>query len=477
MTLKEITENLSPLETQGEIEKEISGLALDSRKVLPGFLFFAVRGSNADGHDFIDTAIKNGATAIACENIPEKTYDGVTYIKFYKTNDVLGQIASRFYGDPSKKLLVIGVTGTNGKTTVATMLYDLFTSLGLKSGLLSTVENKIGEETFTSTHTTGDALQVQENLAKMRDAGCKHVFMEVSSHSIDQGRINGINFVSGIFTNLTQDHLDYHKDMESYANAKKAFFDNLPEDSFALYNADDGYGEFMVSETKSKKISYGEKSKDFKLEINDSKSFGLDILIGGEQIKSPLVGRFNAYNLCAIYATALTLGISSRDLSEKIESLYGARGRMEKIVGENGIIGIVDYAHTPDAIQNVLETINDFKTGRVITVFGAGGDRDKTKRPIMGEIATRLSDVVIITTDNPRSEESSDIADDIFAGALEKGKVKIVLDRLEAIKMAVSIAVKGDIILLAGKGHENYQEIKGIKSHFDDKEVLIDLLK
>ncbi len=476
MTLKDLIINLSLIKIIGDTEKEIKGLALDSRNVLPGFIFFAIRGTNIDGHEFIDTAIKNGATVIFCEDFPVNIQNNITYIKFSRVSDVVGFVSSHFYKDPSEKLLVVGVTGTNGKTTVATMLHELFTSLGYKSGLLSTVENKIGDDIFSATHTTGDAIQVQNNLAKMLNAGCKYVFMEVSSHAIDQGRILGINFASGIFTNLTQDHLDYHEDMNSYAKVKKAFFDGLSADSLVVYNADDSYGEFMVSGTNARKISYGEKAKDFKLEIKDSKADGLNILINGLKIQSPLVGKFNAYNIYAVFATSVSLGISSSVVVEKIENLYGARGRMEKVIGKNGIVGIVDYAHTPDALQNVLETINGFKSAKIITVFGAGGDRDKTKRPLMGNIAENLSDIVIVTSDNPRSEEPLSIVNDILAGVHNKEKIKVVLDRLEAIKTAVSMANNRDIILVAGKGHEDYQDIKGFKSHFDDKEVLSNFL-
>lgn len=476
MKLNDLLKNIEVLEVVGPSDIEVGRLCLDSRGVSTGAMFFAVSGTKVDGHDFINTAIENGATAIVCEKIPENLKDTVTYVRVKNTNAVVGLMAKNFFGNDYSKIKVVGVTGTNGKTTIATMLYQLFTSLDHKSGLLSTVENIIGTDVIPATHTTGNAIQIQENVSKMIASGCEYCFMEVSSHAIDQKRISGIDFVGGIFTNLTQDHLDYHVDMTEYAKAKKAFFDSLSENAFAIYNVDDEKGNFMVADTRAQKLSYGELPSDFKFVITSSSSEGLEILINDTPIKTPLVGKFNAYNVVAIFATAASLGESVDKIIANIVTMRGARGRMDKVVGQKGIIGIVDYAHTPDAMQNALETINDFKKSRVITVFGAGGDRDKTKRPLMGEIASRLSDFTIVTSDNPRSENPADIINDILAGIADKTRVETIIDRREAIKRAVELAESGDIILVAGKGHEDYQDVSGVKSHFDDKEVLVEFL-
>ena len=473
MILKDLIIDLHPLSVEGDVEIEVKHITLDSRTAGPGSLFFAVRGVKVDGHDFINEVITHGATTIVCEVIPENTYKGVTYIKVSKVSECVGIIASAFYGHPSLELIIVGVTGTNGKTTIATTLYELFTKLGHKSGLISTVENKIGSDIIPATHTTPDAISLQEHLRKMSDADCKYVFMEVSSHAVDQGRIKNIYFLGGIFTNLTQDHLDYHKTMGEYAGAKKAFFDSLPETAFALANIDDEYGEFMIKDSMATHITYAEGKGDFAFTIKDSTSAGMTLTIKDTSVSSPLVGKFNAYNLTAIFATAVLLDQPSDKVASALGGLTGARGRMEKILGASGKIGIVDYAHTPDALENALTTVNNFKgTNKVITVFGAGGDRDKGKRPLMGAIASSLSDIAIVTSDNPRTENPESIIVDIVAGVSDRKNIEIIPDREDAIKRAVEIAGSGDIILVAGKGHENYQEVNGVKSHFSDNEVL-----
>lgn len=473
MILKDLIQDIVPEEVLGDLEQEIKGLAIDSRKARPGFLFFAVSGTKQDGHSFIDDALTRGATAVICENIPENTHVGVTYIKVKNTSDVVGTLASKFFDNPTNKIKVVGVTGTNGKTTIATMLYNLFKALGCKGGLLSTIENKIDDEILLATHTTGDAIELQENLSKMIEAKCEYVFMEVSSHAAVQKRIKGINFAGGIFTNLTQDHLDYHKDLKEYSEAKKIFFEALPPQAFALYNEDDAYGEFMVANIRAKKYSYGEHSLDFPFSIAKMSADGLQLKIKDSEVSSPLVGKFNAYNLAAIFSAATLLGIAPEKVSAALGEVSGARGRMEKVVGKSGVIGIVDYSHTPDALKNALETINNFKGDKkVITVFGAGGDRDKTKRPIMGEIAASLSDFTIVTSDNPRSENPSTIIEDILSGIKDGKNIETEVDRSNAIQKAITLANVGDIVLVAGKGHEDYQEIAGVKTHFSDKETL-----
>lgn len=477
MKLSEILKNIEIVEIVGPDDVLIEFLSLDSRNVLANTLFFAVSGTKVDGHAFIESAIEKGAIVIVCENLPEDLKDGITYVRVKNTNEVVGLIAKNFFGNDFSKIKVVGVTGTNGKTTIATMLYQLFTSLDYKCGLLSTVENIVVGKVIPATHTTGDAIQIQENISKMLKAGCEYCFMEVSSHAVDQKRITGIDFTGGVFTNLTQDHLDYHETLDAYAKAKKAFFDGLLNNAFALYNSDDNRGSFMVADTRAQKLSYGHTAADFTFTSKKSSAEGLELIINDTTITTPLVGEFNSYNIAAIFATAVTLGVKTEDIISGIAKLHGARGRMEKVVGSSGIFGIVDYAHTPDALENVLETINSFKTSRVVTVFGAGGDRDKTKRPLMGEIATRLGDYTIVTSDNPRSEKPEDIISDILSGVNDTTDVETIVDRLDAIKRAVEIAKPGDVILVAGKGHENYQDISGVKSHFDDKEVLGELLK
>lgn len=476
MKLNDLLKNIAVVKIVGPEATEIETLCLDSREIVPGAMFFAVSGTKTDGYNFINDAIERGATAIVCERLPQNFQAGITYIEVKNTNDAVGLMAREFFGNDFSKIKVIGVTGTNGKTTIATMLYQLFTTLGHKSGLLSTVENIIDGEVIPATHTTGNAIEIQKNISKMIEVGSEYCFMEVSSHAIDQRRISGIDFVGGIFTNLTQDHLDYHSSLDEYAKAKKAFFDGLSPRSFALYNSDDNRGSYMVADTMARKLSYGHTAADFVFTAKKSSAEGLELIINDTAIASPLVGEFNAYNIAAIFAAATTLGVNVDDVVLAISKLRGARGRMEKIVSKSGVFGIVDYAHTPDALENVLTTIDSFKQSRVIVVFGAGGDRDKTKRPIMGEIAARLGDHVIVTSDNPRSEQPEVIIADILAGISDQTNIETILDRREAIKRATEIAKPGDIVLVAGKGHEDYQDIRGVKSHFDDKEILSEFL-
>ncbi len=478
MNLKDLIKNIEVVKIVGPENTEIQKLCLDSREIAPGAMFFAVSGTKTDGYNFIDGAIEKGATVIISERPPTNIREGITYVEVKNTNAVVGPIARDFFGNDYSKIKVVGVTGTNGKTTIATMLYQLFTSLGYKCGLLSTVENIIGETIIPATHTTGDAIQIQENISKMVDYGCEYCFMEVSSHAIDQKRISGIGFVGGIFTNLTQDHLDYHGTMEDYAEAKKAFFDNLPQTAFALTNLDDPHGEFMIKDSPAAPRTYAEGRGDFDFVIKESTSAGLKISIKDTEITSSLVGKFNAYNLTAVFAAATLLDEPKEKVVEILHSLTGVRGRMDKIIGKKNIIALVDYSHTPDALENALETVRGFKgEGKVITVFGAGGDRDKTKRPIMGEVAFRLSDFIIVTSDNPRSENPESIIADILAGIPDtQGRTLSIIDRKEAIKKAVELAKPGDIILVAGKGHEDYQEVRGVKTHFSDREVLEELL-
>lgn len=478
MKLSDLLKNIKTISIEGDTDIEIKGLSMDSRKIVSGGIFFAVPGENFDGHNFIDDAITYGASVIVCEKVPENTHVGVVYIKVERVQDVIGLMASEFFDNPSEKLRVVGVTGTNGKTTVATMLYKLFEALGEKSGLLSTIENRVGDTVVPATHTTADPIILQENLAEMVKQNCRYTFMEVSSHSLVQGRVKGVNFTGAIFTNLSQDHLDYHKTMEEYAKAKKIFFDDLSGKAFALYNADDEYGKFMVSDSRGRIYSYGKGDSDFNFEIKESSPKGLKISIGESLLESPLVGEFNAYNLASIYAAARLLDKEGFAIKDALKSISGVRGRMEKIENAKDIFAIVDYAHTPDALKNALETINSFKgDAKIVTLFGCGGDRDKTKRPIMGQIAEDLSDIVVVTSDNPRTEDPQSIIDDILVGIKDKENTFVELDRKSAIEKAVSLAKQGDIILVAGKGHEEYQIIENEKKHFSDKEVLIEVLK
>ncbi len=461
----------------GDENRLVSGLAFDSRKCTEGIAFFAIRGTQVDGHEFIAKAIEQGCKIIVCEHIPSIQNDDVTYCVVENTAKSLGYAASEFYGRPSEKLRLVGVTGTNGKTTIATLLYRLFYNAGYPCGLLSTIENRINDIVVPSTHTTGDQLQINEMLSRMVDAGCEYAFMEVSSHAIDQERIAGLCFEGGIFTNLTHDHLDYHKTVAAYRDAKKKFFDNLPSSAFALTNLDDRNGMVMLQNTKAIKKSYSLRTDaDFKGAVMESYFDGMEMIVNGRNIFTLLVGRFNASNLLAIYGAAALLGMNDDELLKEISKLQSASGRFQMIHSESGIIGIVDYAHTPDALKNVLDTINDIRTHneKLITVAGAGGDRDAAKRPEMADAAVTRSDRLIITSDNPRNEDPEEIIRQMRAGVAGEyyNKVLCITDRREAIRTAVALANKGDIILVAGKGHENYQEIKGVKHHFDDVEEL-----
>ncbi len=482
MKIKDILTNCNLLEIVGEKDVDVTDIAFDSRKVAQGTLFFAVKGTQVDGHDYIDGAIEKGASVIVCEKLPRKKAENVTYVKVDNSAYVLGVGASNFFGNPSEKLKLVGVTGTNGKTTIATLLYRLFTEAGYPCGLLSTIENIIKRDVVPSTHTTPDPIELNTLLQEMVDKGCEYAFMEVSSHSVAQDRIAGLHFAGGIFTNLTHDHLDYHKTMANYRNAKKKFFDDLPQSAFALTNLDDKNGAYMLQNTQARKMSYALKhDADFKGVVMESHFDGMLLKVNGTEMFTQLVGGFNASNILAIYGAATALGFNKDELLIEISKLRGANGRFDMVHSEKGIVGIVDYAHTPDALENVLVTINEVRCHKetLITVVGCGGNRDTTKRPEMAAVAVRLSDRVILTSDNPRNEDPDEIIRQMKAGVAEEdqGKVLSITNRREAIRTAVALAKKGDIILLAGKGHENYQEINGVKNHFDDKEVLSEALK
>ncbi len=463
-------------------EQEITVLVFDSRKVVPGSLFFAVRGTIVDGHRFIDQAITSGATAIICEEMPENQDPNVQYIKVVDAAAALGFAAANFYGHPSKKLKLIGVTGTNGKTTVVTLLFKLFRELGYKCGMLSTVENRINAEVIPATHTTPDPIALNQLLHDMVELGCDYAFMEVSSHAIVQHRITGLEFAGGIFSNITHDHLDFHKTFDQYLKAKKTFFDELPNTAFALTNLDDRNGSVMLQNTKAHQKTYALKSMaDFKARMIENQFGGLLLNIDNQEVWFKLVGSFNAYNLLAVYGAAMLLDQDKNKVLTIMSRLSGAEGRFDYIISAKKVIGIVDYAHTPDAVQNVLSTIKDIRKGneQVITVIGCGGDRDKTKRPVMASVACDWSDKVILTSDNPRSEEPEQIIRDMEAGISpdHQRKAFAIADRKEAIKAACHLAQPEDIILLAGKGHEKYQEIKGVKYPFDDKQILAEQFK
>jgi UDP-N-acetylmuramoyl-L-alanyl-D-glutamate--2,6-diaminopimelate ligase len=480
--LSEIVEGLPFTELQGSVDVEISAVVFDSRKVVPGCLFVAVNGTAVDGHDFIEQAVKDGAVAVICEVLPGHITGEVDFLMVADSAVALGIVSTNFYGDPSNGLKLIGVTGTNGKTTIATLLYKLFRDLGYKCGLLSTVENKINDNIIPSTHTTPDPVELNKLMSEMVAAGCDYCFMEVSSHAVAQHRIAGLTFSGGIFSNITHDHLDYHKTFDNYLKAKKAFFDGLPKNAFALTNNDDKNGNVMLQNSKAHRKTYGLKSmSDFKAKILENQFGGLFLQIDGEEVWFKMVGTFNAYNLLAVYGAAMLLDQDKAKVLIALSKLSGAEGRFDYIVAPNKVIGIVDYAHTPDAVQNVLSTIHDIRKGneKVITVIGCGGDRDKTKRPIMAHTACEWSDKVILTSDNPRSEDPAQIIKDMEEGvdAAFKRFTLSIVDRKEAIKTACMLAQPGDIILLAGKGHEKYQEIKGVKNHFDDKEELAEQFK
>ena len=477
MKLQELLKNIKPTTIEGNTDVEITGVNIDSRKIKDGHLFVAMKGTQVDGHKFIGKAIESGAKAILCEDMPQEKNDGVCYIQVASTEDAVGKVATLFFEDPSKHLKLVGVTGTNGKTTIATLLYNMFRKFGYKVGLLSTVCNYIDDREVPADHTTPDPIELNELLSEMVKAGCEYAFMECSSHAIHQKRIGGLKFAGGIFTNLTRDHLDYHKTFENYRNAKKAFFDGLPKTAFAITNADDRNGMVMVQNTKATIKTYSTRQMaDFRARIIEMHFAGMYLDIDGHEVGVQFIGKFNVSNLLAVYAAARMLGMQPEDILVAMSTLHSVSGRLEPIQSPDGFTAIVDYAHTPDALENVLNAIHEVLNGKgkVITVCGAGGNRDKGKRPLMAQEAVRQSDRVIITSDNPRFEEPQDIINDMIAGLNKEQlkKVITIVDRKEAIKTACMMARKGDVILVAGKGHENYQEIKGVKHHFDDKEVL-----
>ena len=477
MTLKELIKNIRPESITGDTGIEIKGVNIDSRRIAAGHLFVAMKGTQVDGHAFIAKAISQGAAAILCEDMPEETSDSVTYVQVKSTEDAVGEVATQFYGDPSRKLKLVGVTGTNGKTTIATLLYNMFRKLGYKCGLLSTVCNYIEDERIPTTHTTPDPIELNQLLSRMVEAGCQYAFMECSSHAIAQKRIGGLKFAGGIFTNLTRDHLDYHKTFENYRNAKKAFFDGLPKGSFAITNADDKNGMVMVQNTKATVKTYStQRMADFRAKILECHFGGMYLEIDGREVGVQFIGKFNVSNLLAVYGAAMMLGEKAEDVLVAMSTLHSVSGRLDPVHSPEGYTAIVDYAHTPDALENVLKAIHEVLNGKgqVITVCGAGGNRDKGKRPLMAQEAVKQSDKVIITSDNPRFEDPQAIINDMLAGldAKQMKKVVSIADRREAIRTACMMAKKGDVILVAGKGHENYQEICGVKHHFDDKEVL-----
>ncbi len=481
MILNKIIENIDVIEIIGNDKIEISDIQFDSRQIAKNSLFVAVRGYNVDGHSFIEKAIELGSSVILCEELPQNINNKITYIKVNDSSDTLGKIAANFYNNPTSNLRIVGITGTNGKTTIATLLYKTFKKLGYKVGLISTIENFIDDEIIPSTHTTPDQIKLQELFAKMVDTGCEFCFMEVSSHSIHQHRISGINFEGGVFTNITHDHLDYHKTFKEYINVKKAFFDSLDKTAFAITNSDDKNGAVMLQNTLAKKITYAVNSPaDYKSKILEHHFSGMLLSINNTELWTKFIGKFNAYNLTSVYAVACEMGQDKNDVLTILSELNAVNGRFEHFVSENSITAIVDYAHTPDALQNVLSTINDIRTGNenLIIVVGAGGNRDKTKRPEMAKISAKLSDRVILTSDNPRFENPEEIIKEMEAGvdASNRRNVISITNRKEAIKAACMFAQSGDIILIAGKGHETYQEIEGVKHHFDDKEIVKEIL-
>jgi len=482
MIITELLKRIPVLEIHGDDSREVTELAFDSRKITEGSLYIAVRGTVADGHSYIASSVEKGAKAVVCEEFPETMDEGVTYIKVKDSSKTLGHLASNFYGNPSQKLKLIGVTGTNGKTSVSTLLFDVFTNLGYDSALLSTVEIRIGEKIIPATHTTPDVITINKILAQAVEEGCEFAFMEVSSHGIAQNRIEGLHFKVAGFTNLTHDHLDYHKTFDEYLKTKKRFFDGLEDTAVAITNVDDKNGLVMLQNTKAKKRSYALKTmadyhgKSLEIDFN-----GMLLNFNGKEFWTTLTGRFNVYNLLLVFGIASELGFEQDEILQAISKLKRVSGRFETFKSDGGIFFIVDYAHTPDALENILDSINDIRTKneRLITVFGCGGDRDHSKRPEMGNIATRKSTLAIITSDNPRTEDPAQIIKEIEAGVESQNfsKYTSIPDRKEAIKMAIRFAEPKDIVLVAGKGHENYQEINGVKHHFDDKETINELWK
>ena len=475
MKLNEILSKVTPLDIRGNAEVEITGVNIDSRRIEKGHLFVAIKGTQVDGHSFIQKAIDLGAAAILCEYLPETLSEGVTYVVVDSSEAAVGPVATMYYGDPTSKLKLVGVTGTNGKTTIATLLYNMFRKFGHHCGLLSTVCNYIEGEAIPADHTTPDPIKLNRLLSEMVARGCEYAVMECSSHAIAQKRIGGLKFAGGLFTNLTRDHLDYHKTFENYRDAKKAFFDMLPKDAFAITNADDKNGMVMVQNTKASVKTYSTRTlADFKARIIECHFEGMYLDIDGHEVGVQFIGKFNVSNLLAVYGAAVMLGKKPEDILVILSTLKSVSGRLEPIRSPEGYTAIVDYAHTPDALENVLNAIHEVLDGKgnVITVCGAGGNRDKGKRPLMAQEAVKQSDRVIITSDNPRFEEPQDIINDMLAGlnAQQMKKVVSIADRREAIRTACMMAQKGDVILIAGKGHEDYQEIKGVKHHFDDRE-------
>ena len=477
MRLSDILKNVKPLAIIGDADIDISGVKIDSRQVKPGYLFVAMKGTQVDGHQFIPKAIELGAKAVLCEDLPETPVEGITYVQVESSEDAVGPVATLFHGDPTSRLKLVGVTGTNGKTTIATLLYNMFRRFGHKCGLLSTVCNYIEDEAVPASHTTPDAIELNELLERMAAAGCEYVFMECSSHAIAQKRIGGLKFAGGMFTNLTRDHLDYHKTFENYRDAKKLFFDGLSKDAFAITNADDKNGLFMVQNTKAQVKTYSiRQMADFRARIIECHFEGMYLEIDGREVGVQFIGKFNVSNLLCVYGAAVMLGKQPEDILVIMSTLKSVNGRLDPIRSPEGYTAIVDYAHTPDALENVLNAIHEVLDGKgkVITVCGAGGNRDKGKRPLMAQEAVRQSDRVIVTSDNPRFEEPQAIINDMLAGldAKQMKKVLSIVDRREAIRTACMMAEKGDVILIAGKGHEDYQEIQGVKHHFDDHEVV-----
>lgn len=475
--LKDILYKVSVNAVSGSTEVAVSSIVFDSRKVKKNNVFVAQKGTLVDGHKYIDKAIQLGATSIICEEMPANKIDGITYVQVENSDSALAIMASNFYENPSKKLELIGVTGTNGKTTIASLLYQLFKKAGYKVGLLSTVKIMVDETEYKATHTTPDSVTINQYIDKMIDEGVEYCFMEVSSHGIHQKRTEGLEFAGGIFTNLSHDHLDYHETFAEYRDVKKSFFDNLPKSAFALVNLDDRNGNIMMQNTKAKKQTYALKTiGDFKAKILEKRFSGTLININGAEVWTKLIGEFNAYNLLAIVGTAELLGLEKLEVLRIISELESVSGRFEYTISEDKVTAIVDYAHTPDALKNVLETINDIRTGneKVITVVGCGGDRDKTKRPKMAHIASQLSNQAIFTSDNPRTENPQVILDEMEAGVSPENynKTLSILDRKQAIKTACKFSDAGDIVLIAGKGHENYQDINGERFHFDDLEIV-----
>jgi len=483
MTLQEILYKVRIRTVHGKLNVDVKDLQLDSRKVGKGSVFIAVKGTHADGHQFIEAVTAINPVAVICELLPDVLKAGITYVQVEDSAAAAGLLAHNFFGQPSEKMKLVGVTGTNGKTTIATLLYKLFTSLGHTCGMLSTVQNHIGSKVLPATHTTPDPISLNHLLHEMLEAGCTHVFMETSSHAIQQHRIEGLYYTGGIFSNITHDHLDYHKTFDEYIRVKKSFFDGLASSAFALTNADDKRGEVMLQNTAATRYSYSLKTTaDFKGKILENNLTGLVMLVNEQEVHFRLIGEFNAYNLLAVYGAAVCLGEEKAEILRNLSVLSGAEGRFDYMISpKEKIVGIVDYAHTPDALENVLSTLRKLRRNdeRIITVVGCGGDRDKTKRPIMGEVACQLSDRVVFTSDNPRSEEADAILKDMETGLNTAARKKFVSisDRKEAIKTAVSLSQSADIVLVAGKGHEKYQEIKGVKYPFDDKAVLREIFE